>query len=353
MQAPPRPQSAVDNQSSFRSGQTARSASPYDPAVREIYCEYMVFIDRHDPPPDLLSEAKRILKNPRTDNEELSTELVAGVICNSRLEQDGSEAEVIASVFGDLIPQLRHTSRNVSSEDLSSSRDTPWTTSVPLADTIDSAMAPSLSMPKPDVLFGLSRDQLTSPQRAALRSFTREDGASYVTPDRHVHLPFLSFDFKAQAKRNTRYIANNQAAVAGAIINQGFQELSVRGGGSRDLSEDHRPRFFSVTADHELATVNLHWVGTKEGHSTYNMETLSWHLLRKEEGVRSLHRAVQNLLDYGRTTHLAWVRGLLDVCATKLLESGRPPLHPSKRRRSYRGGGGGSQSFSQSSQDGL
>lgn len=325
-QAPPQPESVVDNRSTT-AGQTARSASPYDPAVRTIYRRYMVFVERNDLPPGLLAEAKQIVTTPRPD--EMSYDQVRKVINSALMEQEGSETEIVDKVFNGIIPQLKQESK-----DLSLSRDVPWTAAVPLPDTILSAMAPALSTPKPDALFGLPEDQFTTLQLAAIQSFTRDDGSSYVVPDRSLHLPFLSLDFKAQAKRNTRYIANNQAAVAGAIMNQGYQELSVRGG--RDLVADQQPRFFSITADHELATVNLHWVGrNKDGWSTYNMKTVTRHLMQEEEGVRGLYRAVQNLLDYGRTNHLAWVRELLDVCVMAL-QSGHSSLHPSKRPRLYK-----------------
>jgi hypothetical protein len=80
----------------------------------------------------------------------------------------------------------------------------------------------------------------------------------------------------------THYIATNQ--VAGAISLNGSLELIKRSLGVEkfDYSE---PQFFSVTMDHELAPINVHWLSAlaEGGRHSFHVEGLSQHLLNDEK----------------------------------------------------------------------
>jgi hypothetical protein len=93
-------------------------------------------------------------------------------------------------------------------------------------------------------------------------------GRSYAVPDQKIRFPFLEIEFKSQAKNGTHYIATNQAAGAGAIALNGNMDLIQRSFGMENFDYDE-PQYFSVSMDHQLACVNVHWLrAPTEGGTT-------------------------------------------------------------------------------------
>ncbi|KAK5321522.1 hypothetical protein LTR98_011888, partial [Exophiala xenobiotica] len=140
-------------------------------------------------------------------------------------------------------------------------------------------------------------------------------GRSDAVPDQKVRFPFLQIEFKSQAKNGTHYIATNQAAGAGAIALNGNLELIRRSFGMEKF-DCEEPRYFSVTIDHQLACVNVHWLkapAEKGGQHSFHVEGLSKHLLDDANGIRALSRAIKNILDNGADARLRTLCGALDA----------------------------------------
>ncbi|KAK5209640.1 hypothetical protein LTR72_012450, partial [Exophiala xenobiotica] len=139
-------------------------------------------------------------------------------------------------------------------------------------------------------------------------------GRSYAVPDQKIRFPFLEVEFKSQAKNGTHYIATNQAAGAGAIALNGNLELMRRSFGLEQFDYEE-PLYFSISMDHELARINVHWLRAlaEGGHHSFHVEGLSKHLLDDANGIRALSRAIRNILDNGADARLRTLCGALDA----------------------------------------
>ncbi|KAK5202613.1 hypothetical protein LTR41_011645 [Exophiala xenobiotica] len=171
-----------------------------------------------------------------------------------------------------------------------------------------------LPKPKPDLAFGYSEAAFTDDQLGTIDLLVDDQfGRSYAVPDQKVRFPFLGIEFKSQAKNGTHYIATNQAAGAGAVALSGYMDLMRRGLKNFDYEE---PLYFSVTIDHELARINVHWLrapAEKGGQHSFHVEGLSQHLLRDTNGIRALSRAIKNILDNGADARLRTLCEALDA----------------------------------------
>jgi hypothetical protein len=80
-------------------------------------------------------------------------------------------------------------------------------------------------------------------------------------------------------------------------------------------------QFFSVTMDHELARVNIHWVTppVEGGQYSFHVEGLSKQLLDDANGIRAVRRAVKNILDYDGDTRLRTLCHALDAYREKVI----------------------------------
>ncbi|KAK5332398.1 hypothetical protein LTR98_011470, partial [Exophiala xenobiotica] len=184
---------------------------------------------------------------------------------------------------------------------------------VPLKPSILTSPLP-LPKPKPDLAFGYSEAAFTDDQLGTIDLLVDDQfGRSYAVPDQKVRFPFLEIEFKSQAKNGTHYIATNQAAGAGAVALSGYMDLMRRGLKKFDYEE---PLYFSVTIDHELARINVHWLrapAEKGGQHSFHVEGLSKHLLDDEKGIRALSRAIKNILDNGADARLRTLCEALDA----------------------------------------
>ena len=77
----------------------------------------------------------------------------------------------------------------------------------------------------------------------------------------------------------------------------------------------NEPQYFSAGMDHELARINVHWLGPpgEGGQHNCHVEGLSQHLLRDSNGIRAISRAIKNILDYGADTRLQTLCSELDA----------------------------------------
>ena len=178
-----------------------------------------------------------------------------------------------------------------------------------------------LPKPRPDLAFGYSETAFTRNQLGTIDLLIDDQfGRSYATPDKKLRFPFLDIDFKSQAKNGTHYIATNQVAGTGALALNANLELMRRSskGEKLDYSE---PQFFSIIMDHDLARINVHWVGapTEDGRHCFHVEGLSKHLLDDVNGLRAVRRAVKNILDYGSDERLRKLCEVLDAYREKVI----------------------------------
>lgn len=112
----------------------------------------------------------------------------------------------------------------------------------------------------------------------------------------------------------------------------GTIDLMQRSFGMGNFDYDE-PQFFSVTMDHQLACVNVHWIKAPvdgESHS-FHIEGLSQHLLKDARGLRALTRAIKNILDHGADPRLRRLCPALDAYR-EMVVSSRKAANPRRQR---------------------
>lgn len=78
-------------------------------------------------------------------------------------------------------------------------------------------------------------------------------------PDGICMFPFFVLECKAQETGGTHFVASSQAATAGAFAMNGALELALRITAEGHIDYDE-PMFFSITIDHLMACINVHWL---------------------------------------------------------------------------------------------
>ncbi|KAG9781963.1 hypothetical protein KCU88_g3342, partial [Aureobasidium melanogenum] len=287
------------------------TASVHDTDYRESLRFRNIFIEREDPPPELMRRAHRIISRPRA-SPELDDAVVQEVRNRSRKLQHEAEDVIKQQIAAPLIPAMA----KVPDERLTMHTDQLWYNSVPvpLARSMVSNLLP-LPKPKPDLAFGYSETAFTEDQLDTIRLLIDDQfGRSYAVPDQQTRFPFLEVEFKSQAKNGNLYIATNQAAGAGAIALNGQMDLVQRSFGMENF-DYHEPQYFSITMDHRMAQINIHWLRapTDGGRHSFHVEGISDHLLRDANGIRAVSRAIKNILDYGTDARLRAICKALDA----------------------------------------
>jgi hypothetical protein len=266
---------------------------------------------------ELMQRAKRIISRPRASPDMDDTAAQQQRDKSRRLQNEGEE-DIVQKLAPHIIPAMDE----VPDPRLASNADQPWFNYVPIP--LDSSILTyplPLPKPKPDLAFGYSEAAFTRNQLGTIDLLVDDQfGRSYAVPDKKLQFPFLDIDFKSQAKNGTHYIATNQAAGAGAVALNGHLELMRRSFGVDNL-DYNEPQFFSVTMDHQLACVNVHWVSplAEGGQYSFHVEGLSKHLLDDANGIRAVRRAVKNILDYGDDARLRALCHALDAYREKVI----------------------------------
>ncbi|RMZ80666.1 hypothetical protein DV738_g2675, partial [Chaetothyriales sp. CBS 135597] len=313
---PPRPSALPSPSDSFdRTTSSSRksdrsTASVHDSDYRSSLRHRNIYINRDDPPKHLLQHAQRIIARPRA-SPEMDDEAVRRIIKVGKAMEEEAEDVMVQQFASDIIPAMKR----IPDARLTANANQAWTNCVPLPlDTTILTRPPALPRPKPDVAFGYSREAFTRPQLGTIGLLVDDHyGRSYAVPDQKLHFPFLDIEFKSQAKSGTHYVATNQAAGAGALALQGRLDLFERSGMLEAFDYD-APQFFSVTMDHELARINVHWLQRPAGRQpTFHVEGLSKHLLDDADGIRAVARAIKNILDDAADTRLQKLCEALDA----------------------------------------
>lgn len=102
----------------------------------------------------------------------------------------------------------------------------------------------------------------------------------------------------SQAQGGTYFLATNKITDIGAIAMNGILQLARRISpeGNSGTSE---PQFFSMSIDHAMACINVHWLSEKaeSGQICFHVEKLLPYFL-DVDGLKAVKRAVKNILDY-------------------------------------------------------
>ena len=333
--------------SSRKSMKSAASASDTD--YRKNSLRYRnIYIEREDPPMELVRRATRIISRCRA-SPEIDDAVIQRLRDKSRKLQDEGEEEIIQQLVPDIIPAMKE----IPDQRLAQSADKLWSNSVPIPLNSSVLISPlPLPKPKPDLVFGYSEAAFTENQLAAIDLLVDDQfGQSYAVPDQKLRFPFLDIEFKSQAKSGTHFVATNQVAGAGAIVLNGNLELIQRSFGAEKI-DFNEPQFFSVTMDHEIVRINIHWLSapTDGGKPGFHVEGLLKHFLDDANGLRAIVRAIKNILDHGSDARLRKLCEALDAYREKVIlerKAGTTERHeepvlqtaprPERRRRSRRG----------------
>ncbi len=306
-------------QAEWLQSQFTRNSRSREPSYRQRLIPYNIYVDQHAPPALLSARAMAVITAPGVS---LSQQERHDKSALARALASEDESTIIRVLHLPLIPQLQQLLKR-----LKHSGNQLWrhAISIPPKST-SSRLPPLLSGPKPDAMFGFSDlEVLSDVQREAAALF--DTGVhSFTQPDGRVFYPFIGLDFKASARRNTRWVAENQEVNAGAIVLEGIRRIALYGR-QLDLSQDSPPLYFSIAADNEIATVHLHCIGRDaQDRFTYHSSRLETYVLLKPDDLDAYQRAVQNILHYGEHELLPWFCELLDDCQRQFATTKKRPL---------------------------
>ncbi|KAI9760411.1 MAG: hypothetical protein M4579_001707 [Chaenotheca gracillima] len=312
-----------ENISSF-SKKSKYSTTLHGPGYRENTLLFRnIHVNRETPPTELKDRATEITTKSRMSPEldDAAVEQVKSLV--RRLEDQPEELIKIH-----LTPRLGLSQELPSKQELVQSSGGLWCDAVlipPRPRMVELSM--HLRRPKPDLAFGYSKSALTEAQFVSSMLLTSDEtseqlGKSYARPENSLLYPFFTVEFKSQANQGTHFTASNQAAVAGAIGLNGVLEVFRRGLGLAKLNLD-QPQFFSLTVDHELARLNIHWLRLAEdGQYHFHMAVLSKHLLDDAAHLKALHRAIKNIFDYSTERRLQVLCAAIDACGQETTKAG-------------------------------
>jgi hypothetical protein len=103
------------------------AASVHDTDYRQSLRYRNIFIEREDPPPELMRRAQRITSRPRT-SPEIDDATIEELKKTSRRVQDDAEDKIIKQFVPDIIPSMK----KIPDQRLEMNADQPWFNSVPV-----------------------------------------------------------------------------------------------------------------------------------------------------------------------------------------------------------------------------
>lgn len=304
--------------SSASSKKTEKSvASVYDANYRDMLGYYRIYIKTTDPSAQLMLRAREITSRQR-ESPEIDDATAKDLRVTARKLENEAEDVIGQQLAPKIIPALSQ----VPDCRLALNSDQPWFNAIPVPISRDVLIKTlPLPKPKPDHAFGYSPSAFNGRQLGTIDLLGEGPSKrSYVVPDRKLRFPFLDLELKSQAKNGTHYIGTSQAAGAGAIALNGILELIQRAFGVETFDFEE-PQFFSVTLDHQLACVNVHWISkaTDEEQCSFHVEELSTHALSDANSLRAFQRAVKNILEHGRDVLLPTICDALDAYRGKVI----------------------------------
>lgn len=313
------------------------AASVTDINYRDLMELRNIYIESEDPPQKLIERAREIISRPR-NSPEMSEDAFNQLVTTQKKIRNHGEGELVNHIVRSVMPFFAEPTNS----DLERNLSQVWYNCVPLpvacskqlplTKQVPGPKQLALPRPKPDLTFGYSKPAFNDEQLVAIDLLVHDElGTSYAVPDSCLHFPFLTVEFKSQATNGTLYVATNQVAGAGAIAMQGYLELMSRSFGSDSL-DFNEPSFFSMTMDHKVANVNIHWIRKlADGQYSFHVDELSAHFMNNIDHVRGLVRAIKNILDEYSDVRLNKLHAALDEYMRKVLTPA-----PERQRRGKR-----------------
>ena len=329
----PSPDNSLEGTISTSRKSEKSAASVHDTDYHQSLRYRNIFIEREDPPPELMRRARIITSRSRT-SPEMDDATVEKLKDKARRLRNEAEDKIIKQLAPYIIPAMTE----IPDRKLDMNSDQRWFNAVPvpLDQSILTRPLP-LPRPQPDLAFGYSEAAFTRNQLGTIDLLVDDQfGQSHVVPDQQVRFPFLQIEFKSQAKNGTHYIATNQAAGAGAIAMSGYMDLMQRSYGMEKLDYEE-PQYFSISMDHELVRINVHWLRapSEGGQHSFHVEGLSKHLLDDEKGIRAVVRAIKNILDNGADPRLRTLCSALDAYRETVIRNRNAASAQSERQPGY------------------
>lgn len=325
------------------------------PRFRDLLEKRNIFINNTKASTELMKRVTEIITNkePSSEMDDALAKKLADQEWNLETSQ---EQELISNLVLPLIPDTTEAPY----QSLKRGQNKKWSISVTVrVEPSAGVNLPRLPRPKPDIVFGYSKTAFNPSQFNVSRLLETKSGENYVMPDGKSMFPFLILECKAQATGGTHFVATNQAATAGAFAMNGALELALRISPEGNIDYDE-PMFFSISIDHLMACINVHWLSKAEvgsGVYCFHMRRILRYVL-DVDGLKAVSRAIKNILHYGANERLTKICGQLNMYAQKVKETApldkvelqnqthsrkrkiRKQTQQSKRRRSARGGAG-------------
>lgn len=169
--------------------------------------------------------------------------------------------------------------------------------------------------PKPDILYGLSKNPFTPGGQRANELYKRQAGIS-----KGMWHPFALVEAKTSG---TTEIVKCQSARGGAALVSAIRHLLSESG--HDITTpgaDTKSVVFSVSLVPTLATLSIHWAEVlpkeKGGHTIYHMHTVNAYAMEVTENSRNFRHDFDNVLDWGVLTRKWWVVDMMTTINARI-----------------------------------
>ncbi|MCJ1389667.1 hypothetical protein MMC18_002524 [Xylographa bjoerkii] len=177
--------------------------------------------------------------------------------------------------------------------------------------TIDNILIPiPILCPKPDYHYGYDKRAFNKAEGEVLDKYQQ-----HAQPSTTSYLPFFAVEVKAQARKGTHWVAENQNAGNGVVFVHCIEQLYKHNGMSySETSKEDGTKYsavdsaaFSCCIDAMMATLWVHWHQSDK----YNSAVFGTYALRLPQDIRNLYSAIHDIVRYGRTTRLLEVKKAL------------------------------------------
>jgi len=269
------------------------------PTYRDTLAHHNVYIDPmgFHIPPTVQHFVENVVQKNRTSPPLTSEEIRA---VQERVEDLSNSSE--APVSRELLATSMFPLPTQYSRRLQTGGDTPFSTT-PLPYTPQYNYLPIVT-PKPDVHYGYDKRVFDKNQLSILG---HSQLSSYTKPTADNILPYLIFELKSQARKGSRWVAENQAAGAGAHCVSSMEtllEYARQGNGSRGLTTPDTLCFSCVIGTEAVAL----WVHFKKNEAEFYGSMVDGYFMRKPEDIQRFRRDAKNILDHALNDRLAVVK---------------------------------------------
>ena len=170
------------------------TASVHDPDYHQSLAYRNIYIDREDPPVEIMRRAQRIISRPRR-SPEIDDATVKKLSNKSCRLQNESEDIIVKQFARHIIPAMDE----IPDQRLGMNSDQVWASSISIPLDPSNLTNPlPLSRPKPDLAFGYSDAAFTRNQLGTIDLLVdNQFGRSFAIPDQKLRFPSLDIEFKS------------------------------------------------------------------------------------------------------------------------------------------------------------